>query len=175
MHLGLHVLRKLWSSAAIGTSHERGQNLSLPQSRITHPYNTVSPLADALAQFSVCAVWSSAPSYTPLLSHFLCPQSSLPHTDEAAAPPRTHLRSYTSQTHSIVTVPSFRRAGRWDKIAVGPMKRLRFDAEVWSESWERELSSKSGVDWRERNRCAETVCCAKVPRHAFPFPKLTCT
>jgi hypothetical protein len=91
MHLGLHVLRKIWSSAAISTRHEHkhGQNLFLlPQSRITHSYNAVSPLADTLALFSVCAVWSSVPSYTPLLSHLLCPQSSLPHTEEGATPPR---------------------------------------------------------------------------------------
>ena len=45
----------------------------------SHSY-IAAPLADILARLSVYTVPSSAPSYTALLSHFLRPQSALPHT-----------------------------------------------------------------------------------------------
>ncbi len=51
---------------------EGEEGLSLQQRRPPH--------ADILARLSVYTVPSSAPSYTALLSHFLRPQSTLPHT-----------------------------------------------------------------------------------------------
>lgn len=44
------------------------------------PRYNASTHADILARLSVYTVPSSAPSYTALVSHFLRPQSALPHT-----------------------------------------------------------------------------------------------
>jgi Dynein light intermediate chain (DLIC) len=48
--------------------------------RAPHSLTTQSPHTDILARLSVYTVPSSSPPYTALLSHFLRPQSALPHT-----------------------------------------------------------------------------------------------
>ena len=53
---------------------------SLSLSSASHNLTMQPPTLDILARLSVYTVPSSSPSYTALLSHFLHPQSALPHT-----------------------------------------------------------------------------------------------
>lgn len=59
---------------------EEGRSSVQPLSYVRHLTLCDATRADILARLSVYTVPSSAPSYTALVSHFLHPQSALPHT-----------------------------------------------------------------------------------------------
>jgi hypothetical protein len=96
-----------------GHEHEHGQGLSLP-SLASHIPTTQSPHSQIpLPDFQYA---HSGHPHIPLLSHFIFPQSSLPHTHESATPPRNPFAFLTRA--NIGTVPSLCRVGHRDKVAV---------------------------------------------------------